>query len=171
MTPDSNLQCNTTQRWQKAKWHTPGTQTTVQSGFPSQNSLAKFKQSVTFPPPFLPPPHLCCLLFLFKCSQVHGHAFLLCDEGGQVQREAVCVIQQPCRVTWKHRHRDEVFVWSNNEKKLYCVHILGIWVQFQVAFHVTHSSFFRNTDGNRHLKQGLQSWFKISKSNSLCSFK
>lgn len=123
MTPDSNLQCNTTQRWQKAKWHTPGTQTTVQSGFPSQNSLAKFKQSVTFPPTFLPPPHLCCLLFLFKCSQVHGHAFLLCDEGGQVQREAVCVIQQPCRVTWKHRHRDEVFVWSNNEKKaLLCSH-------------------------------------------------
>lgn len=67
--------------------------------------------------------HLCCLLLLFKGSPVHGHSFLLCDEGSQVQREAVCVIQQPCCITWIHRQQEktvawyagEVSVWSNNQ--------------------------------------------------------
>lgn len=43
--------------------------------------------------------YLCSFLLLLKGSSVHSQAFFLCDEGGQVQREAVRVVQQPCCVT------------------------------------------------------------------------
>lgn len=54
-------------------------------------------------PPSLPPPHLRRPFLLFKGRDVHRHAFLLGDEGGQVQREAVGVVQQPRRVTCAER--------------------------------------------------------------------
>lgn len=57
-------------------------------------------------------PHLCCLLLLFKGSHVHSHSLLLGDEGGQVQRETVCVIQQPCSVTWTHTRREVVDLYA-----------------------------------------------------------
>lgn len=123
--------------------------------------MAKFKQSISegslhFPTALLPAPHLGCLLLLFEGSHVHSQAFLLSDEGGQVQREAVCVIQQPCCVTWTHRH-------TEREKLLGMQEIRGVCLkqQSQSALLCTRAKnltvpLYSETDRNRQLKQGPQ---------------
>lgn len=47
----------------------------------------------------LPSLYLCSFLLLLEGRDVYSQAFFLCDEGGQVQWEAVRVVQQPCGVT------------------------------------------------------------------------